>query len=123
MVKVYVHCLTASLFASGCTLVEGRQVQLPHREDSIMVLDVSSSGDAVELRTYHGLVIAVHKDGSIVTSLPDGYADQVCGLCGNANRDVRDDFTTKHHVTAKGKEVLFFECPLKLPVCCQNKSK
>ncbi|KAH7954691.1 hypothetical protein HPB49_020960 [Dermacentor silvarum] len=102
-VRVYIHCLTATLFASGRALVGDRDVQRPHHEDTIMSIDFGNGSNAVELRTHHGLVVAVRKDGAIVTSLPDGYAGQVCGLCGNANADVRDDFTTKHHVSAKGK--------------------
>ncbi|XP_075731468.1 sushi, von Willebrand factor type A, EGF and pentraxin domain-containing protein 1-like isoform X2 [Rhipicephalus microplus] len=100
-VRVYIHCLTTTLFTSGRATVGERQVQLPHHEDTIMTLEAGSGGEAVQLRTHHGLVVTVRKDGTIVTSLPDGYTGQVCGLCGNANFDVRDDLTTKHHLRAK----------------------
>ncbi|XP_075545715.1 sushi, von Willebrand factor type A, EGF and pentraxin domain-containing protein 1-like [Dermacentor variabilis] len=115
-VRVYIHCLTATLFASGRALVDDRDVQLPHHEDAIMSVDFGNGSKVVELRTHHGLVVAVRKDGAIVTSLPDGYAGQVCGLCGNANADVRDDFTTKHHVSAKGKPDFLASWSLPTPV-------
>ncbi|KAL1443020.1 hypothetical protein MTO96_000916 [Rhipicephalus appendiculatus] len=72
-VRVYIHCLTATLFTSGRAMVGDRQVQLPHHEDTIMTLDTGSGSEAVQLRTHHGLVVTVRKDGGIVTSLPDGY--------------------------------------------------
>ncbi|XP_054930143.2 uncharacterized protein [Dermacentor andersoni] len=115
-VRVYIHCLTATLFASGRALVDDRDVQLPHHEDTIMSIDFGNGSEAVELRTHHGLVVAVRKDGAIVTSLPDGCAGQVCGLCGNANADVRDDFTTKHHVSAKSKSDFLASWSLPTPV-------
>ncbi|KAH9373125.1 hypothetical protein HPB48_015906 [Haemaphysalis longicornis] len=103
-VRVYIHCLTASLSASGQAEVDGRGVRLPHREGSIVNIEHSDQG-AVELRTHHGVVVRVHGNGTVVTSLAEGYAGRVCGLCGNANGDVRDDLNTKHHVSAKGDEV------------------
>ncbi|XP_077558215.1 sushi, von Willebrand factor type A, EGF and pentraxin domain-containing protein 1-like isoform X2 [Haemaphysalis longicornis] len=102
-VRVYIHCLTASLSASGQAEVDGRGVRLPHREGSIVNIEHSDQG-AVELRTHHGVVVRVHGNGTIVTSLAEGYAGRVCGLCGNANGDVLDDLNTRHHVSAKGDE-------------------
>ncbi|XP_049268832.1 sushi, von Willebrand factor type A, EGF and pentraxin domain-containing protein 1 [Rhipicephalus sanguineus] len=115
-VRVYIHCLTATLFTSGRAMVGDRQVQLPHHEDTIMSLGTGSGSEAVQLRTHHGLVVTVRKDGAIVTSLPDGYTGKVCGLCGNANADVRDDFTTKHHLGAKDRSEFLASWSLPTPV-------
>lgn len=102
VVRVYIHCLTASLFANGRAEVDGRAVQLPHSEGSVMSL--RDCGDCVELRTHHGIVVKVHSNGAVETSLPDGFAGRVCGLCGNANGDVLDDLSTRYHISAKGVE-------------------
>lgn len=98
---VSVHCLRATLFSNGSAAVDGQLVPLPHRGDVALE---EAHGGALELRTRHGLVVALHVNGTVVASLPHGFDGKTCGLCGNANGQVRDDLTTKHHISAKTAE-------------------
>nr|XP_054929258.1 sushi, von Willebrand factor type A, EGF and pentraxin domain-containing protein 1-like [Dermacentor andersoni] len=101
-VHVFIRCTRATLFPNGSAAVDGQLVPLPHATGDVAL---EAHGGALELRVHrHGLVVALHADGTVVVSLPHGFDGKTCGLCGNANGQVRDDLTTKHHISAKTTE-------------------
>ncbi|XP_075544127.1 sushi, von Willebrand factor type A, EGF and pentraxin domain-containing protein 1-like isoform X3 [Dermacentor variabilis] len=100
--RVLVRCTSATLFSNGSAAVDGQLVPLPHGGGAVAL---EARGGALELRVRrHGLVVALHANGTVVASLPHGFGGKTCGLCGNANGQVRDDLTTKHHISAKTTE-------------------
>lgn len=107
-VRVYIHCLTATMYHNGTVLVNDKTVSLPHQESTILKVSSSTDGAGVELQTHHGVVVSVKSDGTIVTTIAKKFAGKVCGLCGNMNDDGPDDFKTRHHIPAKSVEVRLF---------------
>ncbi|KAM7291186.1 sushi, von Willebrand factor type A, EGF and pentraxin domain-containing protein 1 [Ixodes scapularis] len=103
-VRVYIHCLTATMYHNGTVLVNDKTVSLPHQETTILRVSSSTDGAGVQLQTHHGVVVSVKYDGTIVTTIAKKFAGKVCGLCGNMNNDDIDDFKTRHHIPAKSVE-------------------
>ncbi|KAM7291190.1 sushi, von Willebrand factor type A, EGF and pentraxin domain-containing protein 1 [Ixodes scapularis] len=103
-VRVYIHCLTATMYHNGTVLVNDKTVSLPHQETTILRVSSSTDGAGVQLQTHHGVVVSVKSDGTIVTTIAKKFAGKVCGLCGNMNNDDIDDFKTRHHIPAKSVE-------------------
>lgn len=103
-VRVYIHCLTASLYSNGTVTVNNEIVNLPHRESSILQI-VKEGADGVRMKTHHGVIVDLKTDGSVLASIPKSFAGGVCGLCGNMNSKAIDDFRTKHHIPAKSVQV------------------
>uniref|UniRef100_A0A147BER9 Fibrillin n=2 Tax=Ixodes ricinus TaxID=34613 RepID=A0A147BER9_IXORI len=129
-VRVYIHCLTATMYHNGTVLVNDKTVSLPHQESTILKVSSSADGAGVQLQTHHGVVVSVKSDGTIVTTIAKKFAGKVCGLCGNMNNDGPDDFKTRHHIPAKSVEeyVSSWEVPTerktrgKQPESCRKRS-
>ncbi|CAN8006554.1 unnamed protein product [Ixodes hexagonus] len=102
-VRVYIHCLTATVYVNGTVLINDKAVGLPHQESTILKVS-SPDGATVQLQTHHGVVVNVKPDGTIDTTIAKKFAGKVCGLCGNMNSDVPDDFKTRHHIPARSVE-------------------
>jgi len=74
--------------------VNGKKVNIPYRVAN--QLDINRTDDSVIVNTRIG--IKVHWDGIsfLEVSVPSSYRGQLCGLCGNFNSQIKDDFTARH---------------------------
>jgi len=74
--------------------VNGKKVDVPYRVAN--QLDINRTDDSVIVNTRIG--IKVHWDGIsfLEVSVPSSYRGQLCGLCGNFNSQIKDDFTVRH---------------------------
>ncbi|KYN07286.1 BMP-binding endothelial regulator protein, partial [Cyphomyrmex costatus] len=74
--------------------VNGKKVDVPYRVAN--QLDLNRTDDSVIVNTRIG--VKVHWDGIsfLEVSVPSSYRSKLCGLCGNFNSQIKDDFTVRH---------------------------
>ena len=60
------------------------------------------------LKAAFGLEVHWDGDSTINIYLEETYANMTCGLCGNFNDDVNDDFTNPDGVIVSGQFLLLF---------------
>ncbi|XP_014651575.1 PREDICTED: IgGFc-binding protein [Ceratotherium simum simum] len=86
---LYNHSLTLSAQWPRQLQVDSEFVALPFQLDSRLSAYVS--GADVVVTTAAGLSLAFDGDSNVRLRVPAAYADALCGLCGNYNRDPADD--------------------------------
>uniref|UniRef100_A0A7N4P0N7 VWFD domain-containing protein n=1 Tax=Sarcophilus harrisii TaxID=9305 RepID=A0A7N4P0N7_SARHA len=78
----------------GRVLVDGVLRYLPHQAAGGQVQIFQSGYDAV-IRTDFGLTVSYDWNARAKVKVPISYANALCGLCGNFNKDPKDDFTLR----------------------------
>lgn len=58
-------------------------------------VQVFQSGHNAVIRTDFGLTVSYDWNALIKVQVPVSYANALCGLCGNFNKDPKDDFTLR----------------------------
>ncbi|KAK2913695.1 hypothetical protein Q8A67_002094 [Cirrhinus molitorella] len=91
--KLYVTVdgITVTMMKNGKTLVNGRRVSFPHSPSPLISL--SLAGQYVILTTPFGLKVQWDGNHYAKISVPSSYYDQMCGLCGDYDKDPNNDFT------------------------------
>ncbi|XP_071022377.1 IgGFc-binding protein-like [Oncorhynchus clarkii lewisi] len=91
--KLYVTVdgITVTLMKSRKTLVNGKQVSLPHSPSPLISL--SLAGQYVTLQTPFGLKVRWDGNHYAQISVPSSYSDKMCGLCGDYDGNPNNDFT------------------------------
>ena len=56
-------------------------------------LDIRRIKRYIYVYTYDGITVKWDGDSYVSVALPQHYKNKVCGLCGNFNDDVKDEFT------------------------------
>ncbi|XP_004474079.2 IgGFc-binding protein [Dasypus novemcinctus] len=88
---IYGHSLTLSARWPRQLQVDGKFVALPFQLDSR--LRAYLSGADVVVAAANGLSLAFDGDSFVRLRVPAAYAGALCGLCGNYNKDAKDDLT------------------------------
>ncbi|XP_078451893.1 IgGFc-binding protein-like isoform X2 [Lampetra planeri] len=86
-VDVYGHRITMT--ARDTLLLDGERVTPPL---VLPGMHVSLSGSYLVLMTNFSLTVRLGWNNQVEVSVPMDYAGQLCGLCGNFNGDIEDDF-------------------------------
>ncbi|XP_054711159.1 BMP-binding endothelial regulator protein-like [Uloborus diversus] len=81
--------------------VNHKPVKLPYIEQDITVLQEDRN---VMLRTTLGLKVVWDGNSYLEVSVPSSYKGLLCGLCGNYNGNISDEFKTKQGKLAKNPE-------------------
>lgn len=61
-----------------------------HLKDNTIVID--TWGNALVLHTDFNMSVSYMRSGAVQVVLPNHYSDKVCGICGNFNQLMTDDF-------------------------------
>lgn len=70
--------------------MDGQLADLPFLLKGMLI--VFRSGNTAVLKTDFGLQVTFDWSSMARVTLPSNYSSAVCGLCGNFNGDVQDDF-------------------------------
>ncbi|XP_077137851.1 IgGFc-binding protein-like [Ranitomeya variabilis] len=89
-VNVDVHGYGITLEKNRVVKVNGNIVTLP--EALVPDINIFLSGHDVVVTTAFGLNVKFDGNHRVVVTIPHGYANKVCGLCGNFNGNITDDF-------------------------------
>ncbi|MBN3306969.1 ZAN protein, partial [Amia calva] len=102
--KIYITVsgVTVTLMKSRRTLVDGVRVALPHSPSPWLAL--SLSGQYVTVTTPFGLTVRWDGNHYAHISVPSTYSGQMCGLCGNYDKDPGNDFTRPNGSQAGGSD-------------------
>ncbi|KAL6264674.1 hypothetical protein P5V15_004774 [Pogonomyrmex californicus] len=73
--------------------VNGKKVNVPYRFGN--QLDINRTDDSVIVHTHIGIKVLWDGISFLEVSAPSSYRGRLCGLCGNFNRQIKDDFTTR----------------------------
>ncbi|XP_056329790.1 IgGFc-binding protein [Danio aesculapii] len=85
-------------------LVDGQLADLPFLLKGILI--VFRSGNTALLKTKFGLQVTFDWSSMTRVTLPSNYSSAVCGLCGNFNSDVQDDFVMRNGTRAPNSSSL-----------------
>uniref|UniRef100_G3WX81 VWFD domain-containing protein n=1 Tax=Sarcophilus harrisii TaxID=9305 RepID=G3WX81_SARHA len=66
------------------------------------VYSIHTVGLYLILKFVNGLILIWDKNTRVSAILDPSWSGKVCGLCGNNNGDLKDDFTTRHASVAVG---------------------
>ncbi|XP_059507175.1 IgGFc-binding protein-like [Stegostoma tigrinum] len=106
-VRVAVHGHSIWIVKEEChrVLVDGVWATLP-----VTLVDgrvrVSRSGKYVVLETDFGLAVSYDVDHSVEVKVPSTYSNQICGMCGNYNGMIKDDYMKPDGEQAKDSNEL-----------------
>ncbi|KAI4900182.1 hypothetical protein NFI96_023906, partial [Prochilodus magdalenae] len=91
--KLYVTVdnVTVTMMKNRITLVNGLRVGLPHSPSPLISLTLA--GQFVILTTPFGLEVRWDGNHYAKITVPSTYYEQMCGLCGDYNKDPNNDFT------------------------------
>ncbi|NP_001158389.1 crossveinless 2 precursor [Saccoglossus kowalevskii] len=81
-------------------------ISLPFEESSVFYIEIREN--MVTMTTRLGMVIRWDGDSYLEVVIPISYKNKVCGLCGNYNGNLWDDYTTRGGVV-KNHAPLFAE--------------
>ncbi|XP_072547805.1 IgGFc-binding protein [Salminus brasiliensis] len=84
--------------------LNGLLMKLPLEMQNMLV--IHHGGNAAMLETAFGLQVTFDWMGRLQVTLPSTYSGAVCGLCGNYNGDVQDDFILPNRSIAPDAWVL-----------------
>ncbi|KAL0128047.1 hypothetical protein PUN28_003347 [Cardiocondyla obscurior] len=73
--------------------VNGKKVNVPYRIPN--QLDINRTDESVLVNTRIGVKVLWDGISFLEVSVPSSYRDQLCGLCGNFNSQIKDDFTVR----------------------------
>ncbi|GAB1861165.1 BMP-binding endothelial regulator protein [Camponotus japonicus] len=73
--------------------VNGKKVNLPYHITNR--LDINCTTDSVIVNTHIGIKVLWDGISFLEVSVPSSYRGRLCGLCGNFNSQIKDDFTTR----------------------------
>lgn len=73
--------------------VNGKKVNVPYRVGNR--LDINRTAESVIVNTQIGIKVLWDGISFLEVSAPSSYRGRLCGLCGNFNSVVKDDFTTR----------------------------
>lgn len=74
--------------------VNGKKVDIPYRIAN--QLDINRTDDSVIVNTRIGIKVLWDGISFLEVSVPSSYRGQLCGLCGNFNSQIKDDFTARN---------------------------
>ncbi|KAJ8338240.1 hypothetical protein SKAU_G00372060 [Synaphobranchus kaupii] len=103
----YVRSVTVTLHNVNVTLSKGRRVLLNGRRVRTPLTitaagaRVASSGVYNMLNTDFGLIVKFDGVHQLEITIPGGYFDKVCGMCGNYNNNSTDDNLMPNGLQAK----------------------
>ncbi|XP_011862460.1 PREDICTED: BMP-binding endothelial regulator protein isoform X1 [Vollenhovia emeryi] len=73
--------------------VNGKKVDVPYRIAN--QLDINRTDESVLVNTRIGVKVLWDGISFLEVSVPSSYRGQLCGLCGNFNSQIKDDFTER----------------------------
>lgn len=73
--------------------VNGEKVELPFNLPS--KLSINKTLDSIMVNTHIGVKLLWNGNSFLEVSAPTKYRGSLCGLCGNYNARIKDDFTTR----------------------------
>ncbi|RLU25530.1 hypothetical protein DMN91_001686 [Ooceraea biroi] len=73
--------------------VNGKRVDVPYRIANRV--DINRTVDSVIVNTQIGIKVLWDSISFLEVSAPSSYRSRLCGLCGNFNSQIKDDFTTR----------------------------
>ncbi|KAK2880802.1 hypothetical protein Q8A67_018070 [Cirrhinus molitorella] len=79
-------------------LFDGQLAELPFWLQDVFI--VFRSGNIAVVKTNFGLQVTFDWSNVVTVTLPSNYSSAVCGLCGNYNGVVQDDFTMHNGIMA-----------------------
>lgn len=88
------------------TKVNRRDVSLPYKVEGKLIAEVQE--DNVIVTLYNGVKVLWSGKSFVEVSVPSSFKNKLCGLCGNFNSDVQDDFRLKNNQIVSDTEVLQF---------------
>ncbi|NWR38276.1 FCGBP protein, partial [Tachuris rubrigastra] len=89
-VQVYNKTIGISREQPGKIMVDERLVNLPYLHGDKQIV-VYHHGRDVVVETNFGLVVTYDWHGHVTATVPGGFANALCGLCGNFNGAASDD--------------------------------
>ncbi|XP_034030954.1 IgGFc-binding protein-like [Thalassophryne amazonica] len=92
-VKVYGYDITVGRTEKGRVRIDNSLWRLPITLN-MDKLTMIQSGRSVVIQTDFGLTVKYDWEHSLVVTLSSNYAGKTCGLCGNFNGNMKDDFAT-----------------------------
>jgi len=73
--------------------VNGKRIDVPYTVANR--LDIIRTNDSVIVNTQIGIKVLWDGISFLEVSAPSSYMGRLCGLCGNFNSQIKDDFTTR----------------------------
>ncbi|XP_043935288.1 alpha-tectorin-like [Protopterus annectens] len=92
-VNVYNHHIVISMKYRGKVQVDGLIVNLPVALECGTIL-IYHSGSSAVIETDFGLIVSYDWYHLVSVKISGTYSGQLCGLCGNFNWDINDEFIT-----------------------------
>nr|XP_019957505.1 PREDICTED: IgGFc-binding protein-like [Paralichthys olivaceus] len=109
----------------GSVLINGKMTTLPITLKGKVT--VRQFGDRAEIETKFGLHVSYNWDSTVQVKVPSTYAGAMCGLCGNYNRNPKDDLLLNNGTLAESADELGKSWRIaEIPGCvdgCKNKSQ
>ncbi|XP_051776740.1 IgGFc-binding protein-like [Erpetoichthys calabaricus] len=93
-ITVYNHVIVMSRDNAGKIMVDGLFVNLPLSLEGVKLF-IFKIGFSGTIQTSFGLRVTFDWSSSVTVTVPSIYQGAMCGLCGNYNRDTKDDLTVK----------------------------
>uniref|UniRef100_H3AZN9 Fc gamma binding protein n=1 Tax=Latimeria chalumnae TaxID=7897 RepID=H3AZN9_LATCH len=93
-IQAYDFTIVITKSHAGKVMVNNLWVNLPYYANDNK-LRIFRSGWFAVVQTSFGVRVAFDWKSRITVTIPSSYAGAVCGLCGNFNRDPKDDLTMK----------------------------
>ncbi|XP_073705829.1 MAM and LDL-receptor class A domain-containing protein 1 isoform X2 [Garra rufa] len=86
-------------------MVNGIWNNLPlHLKESRVTVNVQ--GDALVLQTDFKLSVFYMRSGAVQVIVPSNYSNRICGMCGNFNQKIEDDFKSPYGSLVQDAHVL-----------------
>ncbi|XP_071951327.1 sushi, von Willebrand factor type A, EGF and pentraxin domain-containing protein 1-like [Antedon mediterranea] len=102
-----IDCVLVYIDFNGSVTVSGKSVQLPYLHDNPQNVLISEFGTmGVSVITNRGVKLIWKEDGKVTIYVPSQYSGMMEGLCGNMNKDKKDDSLTRQKLPSKSVEEL-----------------
>ncbi|RMC09520.1 hypothetical protein DUI87_13672 [Hirundo rustica rustica] len=99
-VKVYNKTISISREHPGKIMIDQQLVNLPYYYSERKIVVYRDGQDAV-VETNFGLIVTYDWYSHVTATVPSGFANALCGLCGNYNGAASDDMRMRNnHVTS-----------------------
>ncbi|NXB42352.1 FCGBP protein, partial [Leucopsar rothschildi] len=99
-VRVYNKTISISREHPGKIMIDEQLVNLPYHYSERKIVVYRDGQDAV-VETNFGLVVTYDWHSRVTAMVPSGFANALCGLCGNYNGAASDDMMMRNnHVTS-----------------------